>query len=446
MPLDQTIRSYIEQNLTLDLPPRIFESQLDVIFDDIIDLLARSPNDAPPTSAFLAYQISFLLMRSSNQARQARYAYYVTELLRRNYNERGVINVFVAAPRAQSLAVLVNIYNFHHALLMNGLRSGDGATTLDAFDALRMLQNIVVAAIGPWHAHVQLSGAISEYHHARADISGGGAQIEIGRFNRGGRSIDLQVATWNLQGSSASTDHKWHTSIFQLARRNHVIVLQEAGTPPASCRHLEEMHIIDQFGGEHEVNHYIWAMGTSRKPRNYQVFVLDVQRLRVNLAIIVADAAPLTIQSVMVVADGVPRDANAFTSRPVLGLRLRLNGMVNDVVVANLHAISGGGPNAPRILREVSWHSDVPYVLLGDFNRDPRQPDAQQANRGNWVSPPDIAQVVLANGNTHPSVAPVTMLDYAICNGTAGPTNLGTVSGMGQSDHLAVSYIFNFHQ
>ncbi|MCW2270813.1 MULTISPECIES: hypothetical protein [Pseudomonas] len=110
--------------------------------------------------------------------------------------------------------------------------------------------------------------------------------------------------------------------------------------------------------------------------------------------------------------------------------------------MTNLHAISGGGANAPRLLREVSWHVSAPYVMLGDFKRDPRVSDPQHADRGNWVSPPDIAQVVPANGSTHPSTAPQNMLDYAVSNGTLAPLTPGRVGVAGPSDHLPVSYNF----
>ncbi|MGH8486269.1 MAG: endonuclease/exonuclease/phosphatase family protein, partial [Pseudomonas sp.] len=152
----------------------------------------------------------------------------------------------------------------------------------------------------------------------------------------------------------------------------------------------------------------------------------------------------LSIQSVLVIADGVPRFANAMTSRPAVGVRLRLQGLAEDIVVANIHAVSGGGANSPRLLREISWHANTPYVLLGDFNRDPRAADAQHPDRGDWVSPPDIAQVIQANGSTHPSTSPQNMLDYAVSDGAMGPLLPGAVDVAGPSDHLAVSYSFNF--
>ncbi|MNJ06555.1 hypothetical protein D3C77_06410 [compost metagenome] len=82
-------------------------------------------------------------MRSSNQTLQAGYASAFTRLLQRLCNEQRVILAIARAPRAPSLAVLLSLYPIHHALLMNGLRSQEGPHTLDAFDALRMLQIIV---------------------------------------------------------------------------------------------------------------------------------------------------------------------------------------------------------------------------------------------------------------------------------------------------------------
>lgn len=444
MPLNQDISNYIDHLLIAGLPAEPFAAQLDFIVREIIELLERAPDDAPPTAAFLAYRVSSLFMRSSNQTLQAGYASAVTELLQRRYNDQQSIRIITAAPGPQRLAVLINFYNFHHALVMNGLRSPQGPQTLDAFDALRMLQIIVTAAIGPWHAHVRLNGAVRDYHHARLRANDGGAQIEIGRLERTGTPISLRVATWNLQGGSASTDNKWRTRVLALARLHDVVVLQEAGVAPFSSQHLEQMSIADQFGTLHEVNHYRWSSGSATRSEGYQLFFLDVQRLRVNLAIVVADQANLSIESVLVIADGVPRFAGALTSRPALGVRLRLQGLAEDIVVANIHAISGGGANSPRLLREISWHANTPYVLLGDFNRDPRPSDAQHADRGAWVSPPEIAQVVQANGSTHPSTSPQNMLDYAVIDGAVGPLVPGRVDVAGPSDHLPVSYDFNF--
>ncbi len=444
MPVNQDIRHYIDHLLIAGLPSDPLETQIDFIVGEIVDLLARAPDEAPATSAYLASRVSSLFMRSNNQTLQAGYASAVTRLLQRRYNEQRVITVIAGAPRAASLAVLLTLYRFHHALLMNGLRSQDGPHSLDAFDALRMLQIIVGAALGPWHACIRLNGAVRDYHHARVSERAGGAQIEIGRVNRAGAPIALRVATWNLQGGAQSTDYKWRTRVLQLAREHDVVVLQEAGVAPFSAQHLERMRIDDQFGQQHEVNHYRWSGGSASRPEGYQLFFLNVQRLRVNLAIVVAERASLSIQSALVIADGIPSDPQAPPIRPVLGLRLRLQGLVEDIVVANLHAVSGGGVNAPRLLREVSWHAGTPYVMLGDFNRDPRTADALHPDRGEWVSPPDIARVIPANGSTHPSVAPQNMLDYAVSNGTAGPSNPGRVGAAGPSDHLPVSYSFNF--
>lgn len=445
MPLNQDVRNYIEHLLIGGLPADIFAAQLEFIVREIIELLARAPDDAPPTVAYLGYQMSSLYMRSSNQTLQAGYACVVTNLLRRLYNEPGLIALIAAAPRTPTLSVLVNIFHFHHALTMNGLRSPDGPYTLDAFDPLRMLQIIVGAAMGPWHAHIRLNGALRDYYHARvSDADNGGAQIEIGRAAQDDAPTSLRVATWNLQGGSASSNTKWRTRVLELARAHDVVVLQEAGVAPFSSDYLGPMQVADQFGNEHEVQHYAWSGGTATRPERYQLFFLNVQRLRVNLAIVVADQANLHIQSVQVIADGIPAFSDLPPNRPALGLRLHLDGMNEDIVVANIHAFSGGGANAPRLLREISWHANTPYAVLGDFNRDPRAPDPQHPNRGNWISPTDIARIVPANGSTHPSTAPQNMLDYAVCNGTAGPTDPGTVGTLSSSDHLPVSYRFNF--
>ena len=180
------------------------------------------------------------------------------------------------------------------------------------------------------------------------------------------------------------------------------------------------------------------------------MFYLDVSRLRVNLAIVVAASTDIDVRDVVVLSDGLPDDSGAPVTRPSLGVQLRRQNpsqqTATDTITAfNFHAISGGGVNSPRMLREVSWHTETPYVLAGDFNRDPRAMNtAYPARRGNWISPPDIARLVMANGATHPSTNPQNMLDYAVANGSTEDARGGRVDTLGPSDHLAVSYEFSF--
>ena len=445
MPIDTTIRRYIDNHLVEGLDDETFFNEVEVILLDTFQLLASSPYDAQPTASYLAYAISRQYMRSANQAQQCRFAQRLTLLLRRLYNNGETIAMLGRTPGREPLALLLVVYRLHVVLTLNGLLAERGPFDLDIGDPLRALQFIVGAAFGPWQGMIQLQGGLRDYYHARIRRETGAPLIEIGRPSPVGVGLELRLATWNMQGTAATAESKWRTRLLQLARLNDVVVIQEAGAPPGSAEQVVRIDVPDQFGAHQEVDQYLWHAGTATRPETYQVYFLDVQRLRVNLAIVIRSSAQLDVRNVMVIADGVPQSGSLPVSRPALGVRLRRRGdgavSRQEVTVYNVHALSGGGYNAPRMIREISWHTDTPYVVLGDFNRDPR-PSA--AGGGNWVSPESLARIAPASGNTHPATAPAHMLDYALVNGTREPLQPGVVDSPGPSDHLAVSYVMHF--
>ncbi|MCU1720613.1 endonuclease/exonuclease/phosphatase family protein [Pseudomonas sp. 5P_5.1_Bac1] len=441
MPVDRTIADYIDAHLTPGLADTELQTQFEVIVRDIVLLLPTAAETAQHTAAYLSYVVSFQYMRSRNETEQAYFAKALSESFARLYNDNTLMRAIHAAPRAHLYSTLLSFYHLHHALIMNGLRSHAGPFFLDASDALRRLQHIVGAACGPWHAHIRLQG--SNDYPARVMVHNGSPQIEIGRPEESGPTLSFAIATWNMQGASASTESKWRTRVLQLARANDIVVLQEAGSAPASATLSAQLQVNDQFGVAHQIDHYLWNLGTVARPEVYHVFFLDVQRLRVNLAIVVRGTSDLDIHDMVVVSDGVTVTAPVY--RPALGIRVRRWSALHHehVTVFNFHAISGGGANSSRVLREVSWHTETPFVMLGDFNRDPR-PGTSRPHAGNWISPPDIARLELANGPTHPADQPQAMLDYAVSNGTATPTAPGIVGLPGPSNHSDVSYRFSF--
>lgn len=447
MPIDASIRRYIDTTLVSPMDDELFTGHVEIAVLEIFRLLPARPEDARHTTAYLCYRLSFLYMRSQNEAVQAVCAQSLSRVLQRAYNHRTPLEAVDRAPARDSYPVLLLLYQVHYALVMNGLRSEAGPLQLDAFEPLRLLQSIVGAGYGPWHSQIRLQGAIRDYHHARLGTQGGSPLIEIGRAPREA-PLRLHLATWNMQGSSQSQEAKWRTQVLNLVRANHIVAIQEAGSMPASAELVQRIDVQDQFGGFHVVEQYTWQAGTSTRPEHYQVFFFDVQRLRVNLAIVVHPSSELEVREVAVLSDGPVGPDSAPYYRPALGLRLRrllATGPVPEMVtVFNFHAISGGGVNAPRMLREISWHTDTPYVLLGDFNRDPRPPGEAVAGSGNWISPPQIARIEPAASSTHPSTAPQTMLDYAVINGSTTPVAPGQVCQLCPSDHLSVSYVVQF--
>lgn len=444
MPVHARIRDYIEQQLTRPITATAFQTQVEVVILDLFDLLRSDPETAIHSAAYLCYFLSLSYMRSDNDSLQLDYAVALSSILRRLYNEARIIETVAAQPqRGRSLLVL--LYHVHHAFIMNGLRAPSGPERLDHGDALRMLQVIVGAAFGPWHAHIRLRGSIRDYHHVRIVDSVGGLQIEVGRMpGLLGRAV--RVATWNMQGSSETTDTKWRNQVLALARSNDVVALQEAGVRPGSARHVDNIIVTDQFGTPHTIQHYLWDAGTASRSEQYQLFFIDVGRLRVNLALLVADHRDIGIIGPQVISDGLPDEQGAPRHRPALGVQIRSAEAAEETVtIFTFHAISGGGVNAPRMLREISWYTPTRFAVVGDFNRDPRAADtAFPARSGNWISPPDIAQLVQSSGATHPSTAPQNMLDYAVTNGTTAATPAGTVNEPGPSDHRASSFVFSF--
>ncbi len=446
MPIDNTIRRYIDTHLVDGLDDEEFFTQTEVILLDIFQLLGTSPDAAEPTASYLAYVISRQYMRSANHSQQCRFAQRLTLQLRRLYNNDQVLALIIQGQPGEVFAVLLVIYRLHYVLIMNGLLAERGPLDLDSADPLRLLQFVIGASQGPWQGLIQLQGGLRDYYHARIRRQDGARLIEIGRSRPGDVGLELHLATWNMQGTAASAESKWRTHLLQLARRNDVVVIQEAGAPPSSAELVVRMDVPDQFGSHQEVEQYLWHAGTASRPESYQVYFLDVQRLRVNLALVIRSTAQLDVRGVVVIADGVPQSGTLPLARPALGVRLRRRGegagaQAQEVTVYNVHALSGGGYNAPRMIREISWHTDTPYVVLGDFNRDPR-PDA--SGTGNWVSPEGLARIQPAAGATHPATAPLRMLDYALVNGSTGPIQPGVVEAPGPSDHLAVSYVMHF--
>lgn len=449
MPIDTEIRRYIDNHLVDGLSDEVFFNEVDVILHDIFVLSSRVPGDVQPTAAYLAYSISRQYMRSGNQTQQCRFAQRLTLLLRRLYNDAATIALFERLRPADSFALLLVLYRLHYVLTLNGLQAERGPMDLDIGDPLRLLQMIVGAAHGPWQGLIALQGGIRDYYHGRVADPQGAALIEIGRERPASVGLELRLTTWNLQGTAATSESKWRTRLLQLARVNDVVLVQEAGTPPASARFVARLDVPDQFGVFLQVDQYLWEAGTASRPESYEVYFLDVQRLRVNLALVIRPDARLDVRDVVIVSDGAPATGSVPLTRPALGVRLsrRQDGPASrsrqEVTVYNFHALSGGGYNAPRMLREISWHTDTPFVVLGDFNRDPRPPGTG-AGTGNWVSPEDLARIHLANGSTYPATAPESMLDYALVNGSTGPIPPGVVDVPGPSDHLAVSYVIRF--
>ena len=99
---------------------------------------------------------------------------------------------------------------------------------------------------------------------------------------------DFKTATWNMQGSSASSEAKWSISVAQMfsgANGIDVLAIQEAGTLPATAEPTGRE--FRAFGTQVVVTEHVWNIGTSLTPDmifNYFART-DAAVNRVNLAI-----------------------------------------------------------------------------------------------------------------------------------------------------------------
>ena len=140
---------------------------------------------------------------------------------------------------------------------------------------------------------------------------------------------DYNVATWNLQGSSASSESKWNINVRQLITGSNsadILMVQEAGALPLSARPTGR--VVQPVEVGIPVEEYMWNLGTSTRPNNFYIYYsrLDVGANRVNLAIV----SRFRADEVFVVSSGVP----VLQARPALGIRIG-----NDVFFS-AHALS----------------------------------------------------------------------------------------------------------
>ena len=171
---------------------------------------------------------------------------------------------------------------------------------------------------------------------------------------------DFRVGTWNLQGSSASTENKWQVSVRQLVTGDNpinILMLQEAGSVPNSARRTGRMV---QPGGT-PVEEYIWELGTISRPRSVFIYHadIDVGARRVNLAIV---SDRMADEVIVVHQNTIATEA----SRPALGIRIGTD------VFFSLHALASGGGDATSLFTSIHDHfMNMPqnsWLISGGFN------------------------------------------------------------------------------
>ncbi|OFA59164.1 hypothetical protein BEN35_02810 [Streptomyces fradiae] len=141
------------------------------------------------------------------------------------------------------------------------------------------------------------------------------------------------VATWNLQGSSHSSENKWNTGVAQMMNAYRLLALQEAGSVPDSATHVRDHAITLSSGRQWTVEEYTWG-GTSTRPGSYIYWLqTDPNGNRVNLALVSATQAEQV-------------DVVEGPYRPALGIR------TGSGYYFSLHGSSSGGGDAPHPARQ----------------------------------------------------------------------------------------------
>ncbi|KEA45884.1 cytolethal distending toxin subunit B family protein [Campylobacter mucosalis] len=212
---------------------------------------------------------------------------------------------------------------------------------------------------------------------------------------------DYKLATWNLQGSSATTENKWNVSVRQIVSGDNpadILAVQEAGVLPHTARATGR----SQSQGNVVVSEYLWQLGSFSRPDEVNIYYanIDTGANRVNLAIV----------SRMIADEIIILPPPSVASRPIIGIRID-----NDVFF-NIHALANGGTDVPAIVNSVFDHfrnrPEITWTILGDFNRSP---DSLLASLGLEVR----TRTWILNPNA-PTQRSGGTLDYAIVGNSSG--------------------------
>ena len=246
----------------------------------------------------------------------------------------------------------------------------------------------------------------------------------------------MQLITWNMQGATDSAKLSKWPLVRKLVRDfGAVVCLQECGAIPDTAKDLKL-----PWGIAHVRTVLYPSQRDASRAREKPIFIThyawDAAGNRTNLAI----ATPVQPSSVK----ALPEISNTIW-RPALGVEIGATRRATWYFC--IHAISPGGKDAIDLLRTVPESTTLfnpktgsktlqPWVVAGDFNREPDSLKSQMASK-------KIAgSICRANGNTHNAKQqpPSKMLDYAI---TSRPnSHVGEVQRnmADTSDHFPVLF------
>ncbi|RDU52281.1 cytolethal distending toxin subunit B family protein [Helicobacter sp. MIT 00-7814] len=229
---------------------------------------------------------------------------------------------------------------------------------------------------------------------------------------------DYKTASWNLQGSSASTESKWSVSVRQLISGENaadVLAIQEAGSLPHTA--TPTGRAIASVGSI-PIQEFQWSLGSRSRPEYAFIYYspVDAGANRVNLAIV----------SRRVADDIIVIPPPTSVSRPIIGIRIG-----NDAFFS-AHALANGGTDTVAIINAVYAHfrdhPDVRWMIMGDFNRSPENLRYELR-----LETRIHVEIIAPNQATHRSGG---TLDYAVV-GSSGRT-------MPQTGLLALLMLANF--
>lgn len=249
---------------------------------------------------------------------------------------------------------------------------------------------------------------------------------------------NYNIGTWNLQGSSASSESKWNINVRQLligTQAADILMVQEAGTLPATAVRTDR--VIQPVGVGTPIEEYTWNMGTRTRPNQVYIYYsrVDVGANRVNLAIVSrnrADAAHIIHSS-----------SSVLTARPAIGIQIGTD------VFFSVHALSPSGNDAVSLIHNVNTYfsmasrQHLSWILVGDFNRSPTNLQSALA------SEPSLNNNTLIIAPTEPTHRSGNILDYAVAHNATGQAqqlNLNASLMFNQirsqitSDHFPVSF------
>ncbi|TYB64769.1 hypothetical protein FXF51_20125 [Nonomuraea sp. PA05] len=264
-----------------------------------------------------------------------------------------------------------------------------------------------------------------------------------------------RVVTWNMQGAgtraggwgddvSGEYESKYQQGVLQLAAQNDagIVLLQEAGSPPAGGTHQQDIPqnaFTRADGSQPPVREFRYG-GTASRPQGHLYWLhTDTSGHnppnRVNLAI----ATRARAENVFVVASAIQG------ARPALGVT------IDGVTYFTVHGFATGGGDMPGLLDAIRTRmatagpngTALPWIVMGDFNRDPD--NLRNALTGQFIvhAPPAPTHPTQPRQDENGNRIPSRRLDYAVTP-TAANAPVVTASAVADrmllSDHYPVVY------